>query len=325
MKKSETRITKKGNRVDKHRRLVAPYKCKGCKKIFYITKQALENKATHFCQTCRPKYHEQRQWDKFIGKKIVSLHAKGLSETDLAKVLNTTPKIIRKALTYHRKRGEITPHTFGYKTINKAVVIPSELSEHLDGLLLGDGCLVLEKDAKNPRFCFGNKYKEYVDYVWKLLRIFNPKKPKPRKRKDKRKDWPAESLSYEFKTKRNPSLNPFYRRWYRKKDNKNIKKLPQDLKITPIVALHWHLGDGSFDKSTGWIHMATDCFSKKEQEAILISQLHRLGIKAKISPHEEKFRIQIPRDYVKKFLDYIGKSPIKALEYRWGISKKKKK
>ena len=101
------------------------------------------------------------------------------------------------------------------------------------------------------------------------------------------------------------------------------KIIPDNLILTPLTCLIWYIGDGciSHSKNTQYIKLATQCFSKEDQERILLPQLKEFEahlIKADISKDgEQQYFIYIPRRKIKKFLEYIGPCPFSDYQYKW--------
>lgn len=61
-------------------------------------------------------------------------------------------------------------------------------------------------------------------------------------------------------------------------------------------------------------------YIKQQQEEILLPQLNKLDFDARLYPtHKGKhYAITILKKNTPKFLNYIGKCPIKSMEYKWG-------
>lgn len=76
---------------------------------------------------------------------------------------------------------------------------------------------------------------------------------------------------YSFKTYVNEGFTEIYNLWYKN----NVKIIPKNLKLNKIICLIWYIGDGSLvtSKRTQYIKLATNCFTKEDQENILLPQL----------------------------------------------------
>lgn len=80
-------------------------------------------------------------------------------------------------------------------------------------------------------------------------------------------------LGFYINSLRNDYLTDLHKNWYRKVNGRNIKHLPGDLNINPLVLLHWYLGDGSLIRQKGnripRIVLATNNFSKEDINFLL--------------------------------------------------------
>jgi len=120
--------------------------------------------------------------------------------------------------------------------------------------------------------------------------------------------------SYNFRTQANIAFSKIYEKWY----NNGVKIIPKDLILTPLTCLIWYIGDGCLSnlKRSQEIILATNCFSKDEQEQILLPQLQKF--EAKLRHYSgEQYRIIIPRRKIQNFLNYIGECPFSDYQYKW--------
>ena len=176
----------------------------------------------------------------------------------------------------------------------------------LYGAMLGDGCLCKNKHGLNAQFTYGSKSKQHVEFVCESFKDMLYKDCiKYLTYFDKRTNKSYER--YAFRTTSNPTFRYEKDKWYL-----NDKKiLPNDLILTSTVCLIWYIGDGCIchSNNTQYIKLATQCFSKEEQEEILIPQLQEFEahlIKADISSNgEHKYFIYIPRRKINKFFQKI--------------------
>lgn len=68
----------------------------------------------------------------------------------------------------------------------------------------------------------------------------------------------------------------YHAKWY----PKGIKVVPRDLRLTPLVLLHWYIGDGSFNNS---ISLFTNGFTKKDVLFLIKKMDCTVGIKTKFN------------------------------------------
>ena len=203
-------------------------------------------------------------------------------------------------------------------------VLTNKQIEVLYGCLLGDGCLNIHKEGKNATFSYTSKSKEMVEYVYNFFNnITNSDSIKCVSYYDKRTD--KVYTQYRFRTKVHPIFTKYYYEWY--KDGK--KYIPNNLVLTPTICLFWYLGDGSLNNNgnSSNINFATHCFDKTDIETVLMSQLYEYNpvlVKAGVSKSGDiQYRLYIHREYITKFLNFIGKCPVKYYLYKWNVKQYK--
>lgn len=196
----------------------------------------------------------------------------------------------------------------------------NEMIEILYGALLGDGCLFKSKTSVNADFEYVSKSFQHVDYVTKQFQKYSIKGIQYFRVYDERTEKTYET--YRFKTCVSEVLTAERNKWY--KDN--IKHIPQDLIITPLICKIWYLGDGSlinFDGITRRLELCTQCFEKEEIEKIILPQLKefepRLNYRGKSYHGGTKgYSIVIfKQKNIKKFLEFIGDCPFDDYAYKW--------
>lgn len=202
--------------------------------------------------------------------------------------------------------------------LKEKIILSDIQKEVLYGALLGDGSLVTHKNSKNSYFGYLSKSKQHVEYVMGYFSVYLTSSGIYNTQYfDKR----TNNLYYRSsaRTYSNEAFTEEKMRWY----INNKKIIPNDLILTPLTCLVWYIGDGSIchSKNTQYIKIATQCFSKEDQEKVLIPQLQKFEahlIKADISKSDEQqYFIYIPRRKIKKFLEYIGPCPFHDYQYKW--------
>ena len=239
---------------------------------------------------------------------------KKMTQKDVAKILGYSTDTIARNL----KEYGIESHKSKDWTQNDAFQMSEYQRNILYGAMLGDGCLFQSKHGLNAQFMYTSKSEQHVQFVSDAFKNISYKEGiKHAAYYDKRTGKTYER--YTFRTISNPTFQHERDKWY--VDGK--KTIPIDLILTPTICLIWYIGDGciSHSKNTQYIKLATQCFSKEEQEKILIPQLQKFEahlIKADISKNgEQQYFIYIPRRKIKKFLEYIGPCPFSDYQYKW--------
>jgi len=179
------------------------------------------------------------------------------SSCQIAKELGVDDETIRIWLIRHNiERREKKEACSTVKNYN--LTLSEEFKQMLDGLLLGDGCLTKDKRVKgNAYYQHGDKHKNYIEWLRQQFIDEGLECSRIYRKEHKR----FNSVTYHFITKPYPCLTEQYLRWY--PEGKKI--VPKDLELTPIVCLHWYIGDGSLikrynKKRRPYIHLYTNSF-----------------------------------------------------------------
>lgn len=192
-------------------------------------------------------------------------------------------------------------------------------NDYLYGALLGDGCLSVHKRCINATFSYLSKSFQHVYFVSKPFLEYSNKGIVHRKVYDNRTNKIYETNV--FRTRVNPLFTKEYNIWYQN----GIKHIPYTLKLNPTICLIWYLGDGGLAKSSSgyscYLKLSTHCFSKEEQEEILLPQLKDFSprlYQAGVSKLGKKqYIVAIRRKNIADFLDYIGECPFDDYKYKW--------
>ncbi len=225
-------------------------------------------------------------------------------------------------IQYLSKRFHLTDKTiedYWSGLLNHTDITP-QLKEILDGCIIGDGCYALAPSSRCAQLVFQSKSKGLAKHLlMQLLPYGIVGHIKPTTRQHRR----LMTLYYkEFKDQEE--------RWYdvagdyEKAFSRTRRKIiPRDLNLTATTCLWWYLGDGSLS-SDKYItaHLHTESFALEEvkflQERIL-SQLdvHSTIVKDHRPPYHPYYRLNIFNKNAMQFFSYIGKCPVKSMNYRW--------
>lgn len=212
------------------------------------------------------------------------------------------------------------------KQLVDKIELTEEQKQVLYGALLGDGSLILHKNCKNAIFSYTSKSKQHVEYVSNSFKKYlSGENIKQYTYYDSRTN--KEYSRYVMRTYTNKSFTDEHNKWYKN----GIKTIPKNLKLTPLICKIWYIGDGGICHSnrSEWIKLSTQCFSKEEQEEILLPQLSQFEailMKADIGKNkQQQYYIYIPHRKEKEFLNYIGECPFDDYLYKWEISEYKNK
>ena len=190
----------------------------------------------------------------------------------------------------------------------------------IDGCLLGDGCLELNKNGKNASFRYISSSKQHVEFVHSYFKEYCTEDGQKIKRSeyfDKRTN--KTYVHYYFRTKCLPIFTEQHNRYYKN----GIKIIPNDLNIDKTVLLFWYIGDGELESKYGYVKLHTNCFNKTEVDT-LCYKLFKFNAKP-LKKTDNQFLVTIPRNNVKKFLNLIGECPFEDYKHKWKFVEYKNK
>lgn len=167
------------------------------------------------------------------------------------------PELNRSKTAIHSKASELG---LSYDRGNH-IILSNTLREYLDGLLLGDGCIVFKR-GRSPYYTHVDKHRNYIVWLRKRLKTLGlPYVGSIYKRE--------EYGTYYFCSNSAIELKDMRERWY----PNGKKKIPSDLEITPIILKNWYVGDGSrIRRKSGW-EVRIACFFDKEGKRRLVEQI----------------------------------------------------
>ena len=173
--------------------------------------------------------------------------------------------------------------------------------EILNGHLLGDGCLQIHKRCKNAVFSLQRVATDLEYLKWSksnLINIFKDTTIKYKSTQDKRTGKTYYSVC--LRTKTCSELTNLYNKWYKNK----LKRVPEDIKLTPITLAVWFADDGCVSKdsvnSLG-VKLSTDGFIKDDVEHLASLLKEYCPYVYKSEKHKEQYNIRIFSEYAKKF------------------------
>ena len=195
--------------------------------------------------------------------------------------------------------------------------LTEEIIEWIDGLLLGDGAIDFKKpNFMSSRFKIGSSKKEWAKYGLSGLLPYSPRDPIPQgsiTEKCPNQIWLCQTLNH-------PDIVNQAVRWY--SGPNQTKKIPIDVRITPISAMLWYLGDGSFhyepNGNMSILRLATCSFDKQDLNEIVIPKLKSHNIEC--DANSSKNDIYIHAESIKDFFNFIGwKSPIACYDHKFAV------
>lgn len=200
---------------------------------------------------------------------------------------------------------------FGF-SIHNEIEFTKKQFEFFDGFMASDGSLSFNGKGSNARITTSLKYYEFANYMSNIL---NLNITKDYWSSDGRFKNGGSYISY-LRSENNIFFTKERKRWY----PYGRKIIPSDFRFSSTAMNIWYLGDGtrtSFAKSRRCgIVLCTDAYAKENLDDTLIKFLNSISIDAWTNKNNQTY---IPRDSVKKFLDYIGKCPVECYKYKWEV------
>lgn len=265
-----------------------------------------------------------------IENKIIELYQQGTSIREISRdsILKLGEKyncknisnILKHRGIKLRSRSEDLRIIKSTLNINNSFIDENTI-EWIDGLMLGDGGINFRKNYAGARICLSSSQKQWTEYGMSGLPQYKPSEPKIYSKISKKCPNPI----WESRTLWHPDIAKQAMRWYPLSGKKTI--VPNDVRITPISALLWYLGDGSItttDNNCTFIRLATCSFLPECIENILMPRLKDLSISCHRCP--SKNDICINTESLSKFMDFIGnKSPISCYDYKFNLPEWRRK
>jgi len=173
------------------------------------------------------------------------------------------------------------------------------------GSLLGDGYLRTFPRRKDALLEINHSYKqkEYVDWKYSALRNVCKSAPKMRKGNGSR-------IAYRFYTKQLAELTELYKQFYR--DGK--KKVPENLKIDPIILSVWFMDDGSRCRDCD-VYLNTQQFSIEDQKK-LIRALYEMELESNLNKDKMYYRLRFFKSSLSKLRSLLKDTVIPSMRYK---------
>lgn len=152
------------------------------------------------------------------------------------------------------------------------------------GHMLGDGWTISGIDCVNAKFGLKRKTedKNYLEWSYEIFKDLCGTEIKDRENQDKRTGKTYYSSS--FKTLSTLELTKYHKIWH---NENNIKTIPANLELTPLILSVWFCDDGNIRIKSGVnaiseISIATDGFSRSDVDLLVNKINMHFGIKFKI-------------------------------------------
>lgn len=203
----------------------------------------------------------------------------------------------------------------------KEVNLSDEFTEHLTGLLLGDGYFSNRNKSKHScQFIVTNVN---PSYIYETSKIFtNGGIEHTVKIKDKPGGFKGSRISSSLYTKFYVTFAELENKWYEtRSDGTHFKIVPSDLKLTPISLYQWYIGDGYLVNLRGVpqrVQFCTDRYT--DDEIVFLQECFKRDFGLDIQIDWSRRRLRIPKRMLNDFFDILPSCPkeINAeLGYKW--------
>lgn len=224
---------------------------------------------------------------------------------------------VHKDTLLHRMRKQgIARRTLSEAALLKSntLTITPALVELIDGLMLGDGSI--KKRSPSACIVLANKNKGFIDSTdtkLKALGIFSNIRL-------------YRNTYYYLQTPYYPALCAQFDRWY----PGGVKKVPEDVIVTPLSVQIWYMGDGNLSGTrcpgTGnvsyYVRISTDSFTLVEQNT-LIKKLAATGVTASVANSKNgRYMLRIKARHLDYFYAFMGEPICDSMRYKWDMLNK---
>jgi hypothetical protein len=183
----------------------------------------------------------------------------------------------------------------------------------IEGELLGDGNISLRCENSYPWYRHSSKHEAYLYWLQTQLTSLGWSEVTKTVHKQRLKNG-NQVISYHLNSQVHPQLEVIRQKYY---DENNVKSIPSDLNLTPLVLKHWFIGDGSRGMySTGYkkgkqtrkiqTFICCHSFSRDSLDTIALPKLKQLGIDATVVGKPGQHRIRIAANSDDQFMRLVS-------------------
>lgn len=173
------------------------------------------------------------------------------------------------------------------------------------GSILGDGCLRRQKGKLNALLEINHslKYKEYVDWKYKIFQQYILTPPKQRNGNGKR-------VAYRFTTRSLPVFTGYFLKFYKY----GYKKIPDDIEIDELALAVWFMDDGN--KSRSSFYLNTQQLDLNDQIKLIEVLKKKFKIKSSLNRDKKYFRIRLATESASKFRSLVSPYILDIFKYK---------
>lgn len=185
----------------------------------------------------------------------------------------------------------------------------SRVDSFLNGLLLGDCGIFRAKETHNAYFRQTCHHKEYLEYVFNILKDYIPFKDDPFVYRSTHDTWTLTSRNSEYLTSKRVL-------WY----PEGVKIVPKTLVLDKDTLREYYMSDGCLASKRGChagIELASHAFSLEDRQFI-VAQIQALGFSS--TAWKSGVNI-IHKKSIVDFLEYISPCPLICYGYKWDTTR----
>ena len=248
----------------------------------------------------------------------VALYRSGLSVPSIAQTLAVHRNTIWKDLRAIREPLHL-PDLCG-----RATVFTTKEHEIIEGLMLGDGSMECQEGHSTPRLSLISTEHEFTCYVENSMGLQFHKHERPQGTQtlnghiyNKKRAWVIRSLT-------DKGLWPYRSRWYGDspdhRQHRGVKRVPEDLVLTPLVMRIWMYGDGSTSRYDTLVklELSTDGFSDRCRDILQAKLLDVSGdLQFRVAKTGALWSSRI--NTVRAFFEHAGACGLACYRYKWKL------
>lgn len=185
----------------------------------------------------------------------------------------------------------------------------SRVDSFLNGLLLGDCGIFRAKETHNAYFRQTCHHKEYLEYIYEVLKDYIPFKDDPFLYRVSHDTWTLTSRNSEYLTEKREL-------WY----PTGTKIVPRSLVLDQVSLCQWYICDGCMSSKRGChsgLEIASHAFSLDDRQ-FLVDQIKGFGLSS--TAWKSGVNI-IHKKSIVDFLKYIGPCPVSCYAYKWDVDR----
>jgi hypothetical protein len=203
-------------------------------------------------------------------------------------------------------------NTLALRNYKASLQMTERQRQILDGMLLGDGHLERQGDARSARLKIEHSVAQSGYVAWKFAEWRDWVRTPPRERA-RRNRLGTTSMNVGFSTLSHIELEEVRQRFYVNRR----KVVPPDLGLTPLAMAVWFMDDGSRKSSQcRGVYLNTQSFTSAEVE-LLRSVIRRdVGVDTTVRQQSDGLQIYVPSSSMTEMIAFIDEEMLPSMRYK---------